>query len=544
MYKSDRVVARFLRDLNVPFKSDTAYVFLVPPMTAARIEGAINPFIALLRKAGVKADIITLAVSNRRRAAANYLFRRAFSTDYNLVVSESFLNSFVFSAGSLQVPFITKFNVRTGEMLSSYSLMGRTDTSTIAWFISDLSKPRAKRPAGMPKTMQIKTDAYEAAEAKRLKLVDTDEHPLSTTYHIRVNPSGTRAAIWDRLSYYIYVFDLSSGKLVNALRPDSSEEMAFISVPRPLYQSLKRDNLVNPMYLNESFWDDTTLLISASLPSISMTVKDNDTNIAVANSPVIIKKNIACNTPLGYVHLQRFPDTIDGAFRHAGASFVPECGLIFAPYMRGWPEGAQMLSDSTPPEDNPFSDEFYRQDDYKFAAFDLEGNFRGFWGRLGSRFEDLKLGYLNHGGLARFRDEKYYLSDQCSGQIYVYDRNATLQDSVRVFDDPPLVFPAIDRSKEPERYMLEAFKQNFKARIVDFIVTDDYCYALVLWDQSQPIVYKVGLDDHTNRKYALPTKYQEKDAKHFLLRETPAGVVTASLLESGDETWYCEFKLP
>ena len=151
---------------------------------------------------------------------------------------------------------------------------------------------------------------------------------------------------------------------------------------------------------------------------------------------------------------------------------------------------------------------------------------------------------MSHGGLVRSRKGKYYLSDQYSGKIYAYNKDAALVDSVTVFDDPPLVVPAIDRSKEPERYLLETFKQNFKARIVDFLVTDDYCYALVLWDESQPIVYKVGLKDHSIRKYALPARYEGKEAKHYLLRETPTGVSTVSLLESGDDTWYCEFKLP
>jgi hypothetical protein len=542
---SNKAVSQFLRGLHVPFKSDTVYLFMVPPMTAARIEGAISPFIRHLRKAGVNSDIITLAISGKKRAAEAYLKRRAFTSDYNLVTDEKLLNSFVFSAGNLQTPFVAKFSVKSGDMLSSYSLMGSTDSATVAWFIADLSKPKAKRPVSeKPRTTMIETDAYKPAVARRLKLADTDEYPLSTTYYVSVNPSGTRFALWDKLSYNVYVFDLGTGRLLNSLFPDSAEEMKFIAVPPPMYQGLKRNNIVNSMYLNQSFCDDATLLITASLPSITMAVTNNDTNVSVANSPVFIRKGIADNRPLGYVNIQHLPDGIPGAFSHGGASLIPKDGLMFLPYLKGWPSGTEVLNDSTPPQDNPFADEFYQKDLYQFAAYTLDGAFAGMWGRLSPRFEALRLGYLSHGGLVKSRDGKYYLSDQYSGKTYVYNKDASLHDSIKVFDDPPLVFPDIDRTKEPLRYLLETFKQNFRARIVDFLVTDDYCYALVLWDESQPIVYKVGLKDNTARKYALPARFEGKEAKHYLLRETPSGITTVSLLESGDETWYCEFKIP
>ncbi|MBM3332425.1 hypothetical protein FJY68_11360 [candidate division WOR-3 bacterium] len=542
---SNRAVTQFLKGLSIPFKSDTIYVFIVPPMTAARIEGGINPFTKLLRQAGVKSDIVTLAVSEKRRAAQSYLRRRTFSSDYNIAADTGLLKSFVFSAGMLQVPFVAKFAVKTGEMLSSYSLMGSVDAATVAWFISDTSKPKAERPASIrPRLTRIKTSSYRPAVARRLKLLDTDEYPLSTTSHVSVNPSGTRFAFWDRLTYYVYVFDLTNGKMLIALHPDSSEEMKFISLPPSAYRSLKQMNLVNPMYLTQFFTDDTTLLITASLPAISMEVTNNDTNVGISNSPVIIRKSISNNSVLGFVSFEHYPDNTPGSYTHGSASFVPQGGMMFLPYIRGWPQGTQLLDENTPADANPFTDQFYERNTYQFAAYSLAGEFKGFWGRLAPRFETLRLGYLSRGGLVRYHRGRYYLSDQYSGKIYAYDENASLRDSIRIFDEPPVTVPAIDRTKDPERYILETFKQNFKARIADFLVTDDYGYALVLWDESQPIVYKVGVNDHSTRRYALPSRFQNREAKHCLLRQTPTGVVTASLLESPDETYYCEFKLP
>lgn len=542
---SNKTVARFFKSLNIPYKSDTVYVFIVPPMNAARVEGGICPFVNLLRKAGVRADIITLAVFNRKRAAERYLQRRAFASDYNLVADEKLLNSFVFSAGSLLVPFITKFCVKSGELLSSYSLLGTIDSATVAWFITDLSKPKAKKPVS--KRAQItrrKTEAFRPGVGKRLKLLDSDEYPLSTSYYASVNSSGTSFSLMDNLTNYIYVFDLNTGKLLSVLFPDSGEQKMFIDVPEGLYQWLKRNNVVNSMYFSHDFCDDTTLVIAASLPRVTMDVTGNDTNLRYYNAAVLIKKNILNNNLISVASFQSLPDTIRGRFSHTGASFVQGGGLVFLPFDKGWPSGSQLLDENTPRDENPFTDEFYQRNVYQFAVYTFDGKFVGLWGRLGDRFERLRLGYYPRGGLVRFGDGRYYLSDHYSGKIYCYNQDAALDDSITVFDDPPLAIPAIDRSQDPERYLIEAFKQNFRARIVDFLVTQDFCYALLLFDENQPVVYRVGLKDRSIRRFALPARFEGKEAKHYLLRETPSGVVVTSLLESPDETFYCEFRIP
>ncbi|MCX7732787.1 MAG: hypothetical protein N2248_06460 [candidate division WOR-3 bacterium] len=78
---TNREVRRFFQKLGIAYKSDTVYIFVVPPMIAARIEGGIVPFIERLRAQGVKNDITLLAVSNHRRAAERYLQRRSFNVD-------------------------------------------------------------------------------------------------------------------------------------------------------------------------------------------------------------------------------------------------------------------------------------------------------------------------------------------------------------------------------------------------------------------------------------------------------------------------------
>jgi hypothetical protein len=542
---SNKTVSRFLRSLPVSYKSDTVYVFLIEPMRMPRVEGAINAFVHHLRKASVKSDVITLAVSSRKRAAEKYLHRRAFASDYNLVLDKEFLGSFVFNQGHFGAPFAAKFSVKTGQLLSSYSLAGTTDSAAVAWFIADDSKPTAKRPASeRQQRTQVRTDGFQLRCERKQRLLGSEDYPLSTTYYPSVSPSGNRLSFNDKLTHFIYIFDLNTGKLSNVLFPDSSEERMFCSgMPEHVYRFMSQSNMT--LYLGNWFLDDTTLLISASLPKVEPVIWEGDSDYAFHNMPNFIKKGVFDNGLLGCDSIQSLPDSIPLGVAHSRASFVAEGGLVFLTYSRGWPKGNQTLTGKVPLEENPFTDEFYKHHLYLFAAYRPSGEFVSMWGRLSDRRQKLRIGYRwNEVGVVRFRDGRYYLSDGCSGEIYAYNQNASLVDSIKLFDDPPLIFPDVDRSREPELYLSEALKLNFRAVVKDFLVTRDYCHALLLWDESQPIVYKVGLKDHTTKKYALPARYEGKKAKHYLLRETPSGVSTVSLLESGDETWYCEFKLP
>ncbi|MGB9742420.1 MAG: hypothetical protein ACP5JB_05625 [candidate division WOR-3 bacterium] len=548
-------VRQFFKSLNIPYKSDTVYVVIVSPMIAARVEGGINPFIHYLRKQGVKQDIILLAVSNKKRAAERYLARRNFSADYQMVTGEDFLNSFEFSAGMLEVPFVTKFAVSTGELLASYALLAKIDSSTVGAFINDFSRPRSKigskskQPALSLKSKGKRYKLYKPVFNKRIKLYDTEEYPLSTTHYISISPSGTYLALTDQMTWFIYIFDLSTGQLVKVLYPDSGEERLFINLPSEIIPTLKQMNMINPMYFSHQFSDDTTLLITASLPNMAMEIKvvGNDTTVtySCANEPVLLKKRLSSNQLLSCVSLQHLPDTVYGAFFHTDAAIIPKTGLVFAPFSKGWPQGSEILDEQhTPPEANPFTAQFYQRDLYQFAVFDTTGRFIRFLGRLGKQFVDLKLGYLVSNGYVRFQDNRYYTTDRYSGKIYIYDLDFVLRDSLCVFDNPQPVFPLSDHSKDPLKYLLETFKANFRRRIIDFQIVGNLCYALITED-NQPVLYQKELKQNKIRKFPLPLQFEKEKAKYYLLREADTGMLAIALLESpSGETFYCELKLP
>ncbi|MFO7638433.1 MAG: hypothetical protein R6X14_03890 [bacterium] len=538
--------ARFLADLGIPFKSDTVYVFVIPPMVAARLEGAVNPFIRLLRKTGVQADIMVLAVHNRRRAAERYLERRNFAADHIRVTDERFLEAFVLSAGSLQSPFATKFCVESGELISSYSLLGVVDSATVARFVADSSRPRALRPEAKD-TVIRKTGGDPLQPARRMRLLDTDTSPLSTAYYLSINPSGSRLALRDDLTNHIFVFDLATGELDNVLYPDSSEETMFVSaeVPGAVLSWLKRNNIINSMYFSHDFLDDSTLTVTASLPSVEMEVSGTDTNFGYRNAAVLVTKRVRSNKPVACARFTPLPDTVSGGRAHIDARFVRDAGFIFLPFEKGWPKtGTQMLDEDVPPEDNPFSGEFYARDVHQFAAYNYKGEFAGFWGRLNERFRKLKLGYIAAGGLARRYGDKYYLADvHFSGRVYVHSQDGARQDSIIVYEEPPIVLPDTDPANEPLRYLLDAVEMNFGMIAVDLLIARNHCFVLLL-DRGQPVVYRADGAGHNGGKFPLPAQLDGSDVRHHLLRDTQAGIVVVSLAESADETWYCEYLIP
>jgi hypothetical protein len=297
------------------------------------------------------------------------------------------------------------------------------------------------------------------------------------------------------------------------------------------------------MYFGLEYCDDSTLLISASLPNVVCNVAGADTNYAYRNAPSLVSKHALTGRLLSCSRLQHLPDSTRGGASITAVSLIPEASTAFLPFYKGWPSGGQMLSDSTPSEDNPFSDEFYRANTHQFAVYDLTGKLAGLWGRLSARFRELRLGYFAGGGLVRYQNGLYYLSDQFSGIIRVHNPDGELLDSLRFTDDPAPVTPPVDRERDPLHYLMEAARLNLNIRVIDFAVSNSTCAVLYLQDE-RPTFCRLNIRGRQARRWALPDTYNGRTVKYYLVRDTPSGIVAASLLESGDQTYYCEFEMP
>lgn len=198
-----------------------------------------------------------------------------------------------------------------------------------------------------------------------------------------------------------------------------------------------------------------------------------------------------------------------------------------------------------PSYDNPFSEEFYKKDNFLFAVYDLDGKFLHLLGRLSKKHEKLKLGYIAQCGLVRFYKGFYYASDGYSGKIYCYNEYGNLIDSIKLFDEPMPMVPPIDKNKEPVRYLIETFKMNYSYWIKDFVITENSCYLLLSdWDDEEAEVYQISLKGDIKKRFILPSKIEGKKVKPYILKKSKEGLKVISLLESSEETYYCEFIIP
>lgn len=541
---TNKGLSQFFKNLGISFKSDTIYVFIIPPANALRIEGSINIWIDYLRKANVK-DIITIIPYSKERAVKKYFKRMNFLSDYNFSVDESFLKFFYFYTPQLQVPFVAKFSINKGELLASRSLMGVTDSAAVFSFIRDFSKPKIKRPKKLKLKKELKGDISQPILKKILKLSDTEDFPLSKTHWIRVSPNNNYLAVVDDLTFTIYIFDLKTGKLENILFPDTAEEKRFIEIPISVYQFLKRYITIASMYCACDFYDDTTLFITATLPKIVMETKDKDTTIEWYNVACIITKHIFNNNLINLNEFASLPESVKGGFSHLMPSFIFEKGLIFCHFRKGWPYGYEVINEKIPSYDNPFSEEFYKKDNFLFVVYNLNGEFLHLLGRLSKKHEKLRLGYITQCGLVRFYNGFYYVCDGYSGEIYCYDGQGNFIDTIKLIKEPTPKLPRIDKNKEPVKYLFETFKMNYPYWIRDFVITENYCYLLLSdWNEDEAEVCQISLKGDIKKRFILPIKIEGKKVKPYLLRKSEEGLKIISLLESSEETYYCEFIIP
>lgn len=311
----------------------------------------------------------------------------SFTADYNFLIDEEFLNFFyllsIYSPYPSS-PFVTKFCVSKGELLASRSLLGKTDSTSVFQFVSELSKPKVKKSKEISTKdllkRKLKGEILKPTLKRILKLFDTEDFPLSTTDWLKISPNENYLALVDDLSFTIYIFDLKSGKLLNVLFPDTLEERKFIDIPPQLYQLLKRYITIPSMYVACDFYDDTTLFITATLPKLRMKTKEKDTAIDYENVACLIKKHIFSNKITKFIEFDSPYETYEGGYTHLNPSFVFEKGYVFCPFYKGWPYGAEMINEKVPLKDNPFSKEFYKKNIYLFVQFDFDGKILNLWG--------------------------------------------------------------------------------------------------------------------------------------------------------------------
>lgn len=542
---SDTLIVDFFKKTHIQFKSDTVYVLLLPPMGCPRCESVINPIISFLKRYDPNKDILIVAIYNKYKAARQYLKRRQFKSDYNIIASDQFLNSFILSVEPLLVPFLTKFNIKTGLLINSESLLGFTaDSSNVLKFVkseyfpkrlySEISKETKYKKTDTLRTQYLKESDFNVI--KRLKLNDSEEFPLSKIINFTISPSGRYLSILDDLSLNIHIYDLQTGKFINIIYPDSVEEKTFIKVSEPIYQYMKQNNIINSMYLNNSFYNDTILVITASLPKVVM----EGENIGYYNEAVLILKNINKNQSHTITTFSQLPDT-NFVLSHTVAQFIYGDSLIYIPITKGWPAKGTTIIHNISRSENPFDNDFYNFAP-QCAVYNLKGKFIKYVGKLDKGIENLKLGYIANTPIIKKFNNSYWMTDRISGMIHRYDDpmmdNQLYEISVFENDLKPADINFYER---PLDYIMETYKRNYKKQIIDFLIYNHMIYSLI---KENELFYVAIIDYGTKnitKKY-LPKYFEGVELNNFKLGIGENALKLITLLEKQDETYYIEIK--
>lgn len=543
---TEAAIIKFFEDFKINFKSDTSIVFILPPMGCPRCEGAINPINEYLKKFKVESDIIIVAVHNKKKAAEKYLKKKSFNADYNIVVDDSFLENFYLSVEPLKVPFITKFNHKIGKLLYSKSLLGYNLDSLNIINLINPSVPlliKKIKSSELNKSDQTKANGIylknisDIPIRKKLKLIDTDEYSLSNVLDFQINRSFSFLSTLDELSLNLYIYDLETGRLETVLYPDLNEEKKFIDVPEPIYDYIKQNNIIQSMYFSHKFYNDTQLLISASLPKVYEIEEDN---IGYSNEAVFILKNVYNNNDNHIINFSNHPDILFG-LNHPKAQFILQDSLIFIPLSKGWPtRGTTVITSNINDSENPFSDLFYVYTP-QFAVYDFSGNFLKYYGQLDDSHKKLKLGYYANNPIIKAEHSNYLIADKYAGKIQIYQKfnDSSIPKEISIFKID-FVNTNLDYTKQPLKYITETFKKIFQKNIIDFVSEDSVIHTLIDEGNSLSLISIHQFTNNRNINY-FPKYFDSMKFKKALLKIIRKEVIICSLYENSDDTFYFEF---
>lgn len=528
---------------HTPSGADTIYLLFMKPMTCPRCEGLINPVSTYLKKAGSHAPVVLLAFYPRQASLLAYLNRRKFATDYVITQhSDSLLRFFEFPGQPLSVPFLVKINRANGACLGSWSLMGMDLSESLVQEILRASQPMQTidgiSRASTPVTEQ--PDAYMLQPIHQVRLENPPDHPLSQINDACFQPGGHLLAITDDLTLAVQVYDSQTGHFVQNLQPTREEEMMYTdtTVPEGYLRYMRENNILNSMYFNSSFRNDSLLIISASLPEITFDKEHGE--IGYNNHIALVNRHLYVHENPSALDLASLPDSLLYV-RHTRARIDIHTGYIFAPVVKGWPvEGSTQLGSQTPDGKNPLKESFYSKTPL-LAVFDSTGRFVHYLHSLSTTWKHLQTGYLYADAMVRPTPQGYWVADARLGKMYLYPHPDTPSptDSLVVFQ-PTLAERNLQNFASPLDYIL-SFEDDLDRKIIDYTTIGTDVHVLVQHAGRKMEWITFHKDSTRSAGQLLPDHWKgaERAFAAFMSgRERP---VIRCLYQSDTETWVVDF---
>jgi len=414
----EQVAAIFSNQLSL--KGGEAYVFHLRPMGCPRCEGLINPLISLIKKKDPDAQVVLATSYPRKNATLAYVKARNYHIDFLYLDTLDLLyNSFQFSSNNLNVPYLHKIDLQTGDVLYTTALLGITVNKELADKImtSNTPAPKIERPKALKNLPAQKSSTPEiSGQLKFKKAVPLEENksfPVSSPISLSVLNEGKEFCFIDDLSASVYIYGID-GTFQAGLPPTEAEERVFknSNVSEEIFLFLKKSNILNTIYLNTVDSKSNQVRIVSSLPKVEI---EPDSSVGYSNQIAFVSKN-RNNEIIEIDTIENYPGG-EFVLSHSKTVFLPD--FIAIPLLRGWPASGTTAFGEREPSENPFLSGFYDHCPI-FALYDYNGNFLSNIGTIPTLFRNLKTGYFFNAPKIAQHGNNLYVSFGYSGEILRY----------------------------------------------------------------------------------------------------------------------------
>ena len=521
---TESLLRNYLRTL--PSNIKTVYAILFQPQMCPRCEMDINQLYKNIKSIDPDATTLLWPNYSNSESVKKYITEKNFLHDYVLTDTLNYYSKvFSLSVNNLNVTYTLKIDREKGRLIFGGEIV--KVSPTIYMLISELKEPK---PFHDYNTISDEK-AYDKNKKKtninftKIQLEEPRNYPIS---EILGTPSfyNETLCLGDELgnTFYTYNVTSSKGTFIKPFQVTIEEEMSFtdtLLVPKAYFIKMKKDNMVFSMANKGIHINDSTVLLSYSLPNLTKDPYDS-ASIAYYNKATLFKWNTNNNhKEIISLSLMDFTkDITDQVFlKDHTLFFVKDSSEVIVPVKKGFPCFEMEIKDWKGKESdyNPLIPDFYANSPIFSAYSTITGNQTQYFGKLDPIYEYYKVGY-------KFVKPTYH-----SNSIFcVYSCGTSGMVHLSLCNDPNTIISSIqtfnvnknyDRSKAgTHEYLNDIEKKVFNNNISDVKVSQEMI-SVIFTENGTTFFTQYNLKGNLVKKKELPIKLNSTGATSYFLCE-------------------------
>lgn len=473
--KTEKMLRNFFRPATS--KSDTITAIFFIPTACPRCEATFAPTIKLAHTVRPQENIVLVAVYEDGEAAKLYMEKLNTEADKQLLDTANIFD-YLFSTtmGGLQGSFIARIDVKSGRMITGGELSYISPTFFKDFFAVQTPFPFFVYDEGVVE--------YKNTAKSYEKNQYTDDGLLYSKHELLFEdllPSQVRNHPIERNKELIFLDEMCGGgvdmlcdstgiyRLKCLQQIDSTKRDTFIVLSPQDYESCKDEFRYMP--LDIVFQPDSGLVMSYSIPNVSIETINNESTIAFRNAPTFIHLKDSQRGWEPLVTVSNY-DMKKWMLQHYRIFPIRPEHIVLTCHKYAWPIVQDIKKGDS--KSDPFTDSFYEQQNNAYAMeIDLTtGKITRLFGQLENVFRQTRTGYWFTDLVADTHKGNFIYGNQVVGKLYLtndkYPEN-TLR-TYEVFKTKEV--PRIDSTLFYKEEYLQIYTPYFN-RILEQVTLDD-----------------------------------------------------------------------